>query len=149
IYSPRSGGTVQLTNGNPAIRDVSPDLRIPTPPSGAGTPPPSGVMVQTPTPLGSGAPIVTPPAPPPAASFGPSTAPGTLPPAQSHSVEDAEGKLESVGMVDYDMQWGAQAGYLFTGHFIYPQQPDKLKTVEGQGPSRAAAMQAVIDKIGR
>jgi hypothetical protein len=67
----------------------------------------------------------------------------------ARSFEEAKAKLQNLGMVDYGMQGNSQAGYTFTGHFIYPQQPDKLKTMEGQGPTELSAMQAVIDKIGR
>jgi hypothetical protein len=155
IYNPSArGGTVMLTNGTPQVRDGSPDLRIPSPP-GPGMTTGGGVTVATPSPLGQGSPAPgvnvsgpTPPAPPAA----PPTTGGltvTVPPPSSSGFDDAWARLQSQGMVDSQFEGSPQTGYTFTGHFVYPQQPDKFKTVVGNGPTVVAAMQAVADQVGR
>ncbi|HEV3080258.1 MAG TPA: hypothetical protein VGY66_10780 [Gemmataceae bacterium] len=154
IYTPASrGGTVMLTNSPPQVRDGSPDLRIPSPP-GPGMTTGGGIVVATPSPLGPGSPAPgvnvsgpTPPTPPAA----PPTTGGltvTVPPPAS-GFDDVWARLQSQGMVDSQFEGSPQTGYSFTGHFIYPQQPDKFKTVVGNGPSVVAAMQAVADQVGR
>ena len=153
ITSPQNPpGTVMLTNRTPPIRDASPDLRIPTPPTvpGPSMPTTGGVVVATPTPLipgatGAGAlgsPSPYSPAPPTAAVM----ASG---PPPSPSFEDVRGKLTSLGMLDYQLQGNAQVGYSFIGHFLDPLHTDVMKTRESKGPSEVAAMQAVVDDIGR
>lgn len=154
IYTPTSrGGTVLLTNSAPQVRDNSPDLRIPSAP-GQGMTTGGGIVVATPSPLSPGSPAPgvsvsgpTPPTPPAA----PPTTGGltvTVPPPAS-GFDDVWARLQSQGMVDSQFEGSQQTGYTFTGHFIYPQEPNKFKTVVGNGPSVVAAMQAVADQVGR
>jgi len=143
------GGTVMLTNTSTPIRDNNPDLRIPAPP-GTG-PTTGGVLVSNPSPLVPGSPspgiTVSPPTPP---SPPPMTGALTVSvPGPTHSFEEVWARLQSQGMVESQFEGGQQAGYTFTGRFVYPQQPDKLKTIVGNGPTLLDAMQVVADQAGR